>query len=59
MGLPSFHRQASGDAVDPMAATIGSTFAWAHVKPRSVHSDVVCLMPRSFIILAISATASS
>jgi hypothetical protein len=29
------------------------------VKPRSVHSDVVCLMPRSFIILAISATASS
>jgi len=25
--------------------TFGSTLAWAHVKPRNVHSDVVCTMP--------------
>ena len=40
-------------------ATFGSTLAWEQVKPRSVHSEVVCVMPRSFITRAISATASS
>ena len=40
-------------------ANFGSTFACAQVKPRSVHSDVVCVMPRSFIRANISFTASS
>src|SRR3954470_3487798 len=40
-------------------ATFGSTLAWAQVKPRSVHSDVVCLMPRSCISFIMSVTASS
>ena len=57
-----FHFQAARDAVHLVAeavariraisagvATLGSTLAWAHVNPRSVHSDVVCVMPFSFI----------
>jgi hypothetical protein len=40
-------------------ATFGSTFTWEQVKPRSVHSEVVCTMPRAYITPAISATASS
>src|SRR6188474_32895 len=40
-------------------ATFGSTLACEQVNPRSVHSDVPCTMPRSFMYFAISATASS
>ena len=36
-------------AISAGVATFGSTLACEQVKPRSVHSDVVCVMPRSFI----------
>ena len=42
-----------------LAGVMLATLACAHVKPLSVHSEVVCLMSFAFISRAMSATASS